>query len=63
MISETDIEDWDNDTYLKVVEDIPEEDRKVSFKEVGEDLVLDLELFMVSYGKALHTVFKKHYNL
>lgn len=63
MISGVDIKDWDNEEYLKVFEDVPEEDRKVTYTEAGGEMVLNLKLFMVSYGKALHTAFKKHYNL
>jgi hypothetical protein len=63
MISGVDIDDWNDEDYLKVMEDIPPEKRKVKISEVDDTLVLSLENLITEYGKSLHKKFKKFYNL
>jgi hypothetical protein len=63
MISGVDIEDWKDDEFLNATEEIPEKDKKITFTEVNNEIVLDLSRYMISYGKVLHERFKKFYNL
>lgn len=63
MISGVDIDDWKDEDYLKVIEEIPPEKRKVTISEVNEELVLHMEQLFTEYGKGLHKKFKKFYNL
>lgn len=58
MISQVDIDDWTDDDFIDVVEDIPEQDRKVEIKADGDESVIDLKRLIVAYGRALHTRFK-----
>jgi hypothetical protein len=60
MISQVDIDDWTDEDFAKVVDEIPEASKAIIFKEepTGE-VVMDLSKFLTAYGRALHEMFKR----
>jgi hypothetical protein len=54
MISQIDIDDWKDEDYLNIFDEIPEESKKIKIVEENDDIVLDFKDFVVAYGKALH---------
>lgn len=54
MLSGIDIRDWTEDDFTKIVSDLPEDQKKVSFNyDEGGDAVLDLRNFINAFGHAL----------
>lgn len=58
MISQTDIDDWKDEDFVAVVDDIPEDKQKFKFEETEEGVVLDMKDFLSAYGRALYARFK-----
>ena len=52
MISQIDIDAWAED-FNNILEDLPFEERKLKYKEEGEDYILDLSPFVTAFGRAL----------
>lgn len=55
MINEHDIKDMMNDA----IEKLSAEERRIGYKEDGDELVLDLQVFLTNYTKQI----LKHFNL
>lgn len=53
MISQVDIDDWDHLDFEKIVEEMPDKDKRVTFKYVDEEAIIDMAPFINAFGKAL----------
>ena len=54
MLSGVDIKDWTDDDFDKIVEEMPEKDKRVKYKtDDNGDAILDLHEFMVNFGRAI----------
>lgn len=59
MISQVDIDDWTDEQFIEVVDEVPEEKQKFEFKETETgEMILDMKDFLAAYGRALYARFK-----
>lgn len=64
MISQVDIDDWKDEDFIAVVDEVPEEKQKFEFKETETgEMILDMKDFLAAYGRALYARFKMSVNI
>jgi hypothetical protein len=54
MISQVDIDDWDQLDFEQIVEEMPEADKKVKLRDGPDgELIIDMKPFIEGFGRAL----------
>ena len=61
MISQHDMDDWTDQDYLDIVDDMPESAKNITIREEGDEAVIEFKDFLIAYGQALHRKFSLKY--
>jgi hypothetical protein len=54
MLSGVDIKDWTDDDFDKIIKEMPEKDRRVTYKTDDDgNPIIDLQKFIMKFGRAV----------